>query len=137
MHKVNGRVIANTDGLLIRQTNIGGISYARGWDLADIPQEDKDAAGVVWVDVAPATEPTPIPKTTFTRKEWVNKFTDAEQGKYYTLLTSDPQVVGLDHMMMTSDYIDINSVGTSQGLDLLVLKGVLTEERKAEMLTAD
>lgn len=81
--------------------------------------------------------PVPKLKTQFNRKEWLAKFTATEKAFYFTLLTTDAEVIALDHELMASDYIDINDPDTTLGLDLLIAKGVITAARKAKMLTPE
>jgi hypothetical protein len=80
------------------------------------------------------TPPPPPPQTRFTSLEFLAKFTEAEiLGVVAATMQSAPLKLWYD-MMMAATYVDIEDVRTEQGLDALILAGLLAPNRKAQIL---
>ena len=75
-----------------------------------------------------------IPKTTYTSLEFRDLFTINEQ-----LSIRESQLVDMEaglvyDMMLSAQNIDISDPRTIQGMDLLATKGLITNERRNEIL---
>lgn len=82
---------------------------------------------------SPAPRPTPEPKTVFSTREYLNRFTRAEYAAARTHANIDVQWA-LDNMI-SAQFIDIEDPDTIGGLDLMVAEGVITAQRRDELLT--
>lgn len=72
-------------------------------------------------------------KFIYSSQQFLNKFSASLQESIIT--TSDVQVRKIYDLLIAADYIDITDARVSQGLDLLIFKGLLTPEDKALILT--
>ncbi|MFD2755662.1 hypothetical protein [Comamonas terrae] len=84
--------------------------------------EDKAAAGKVW------------PR--FVGNQKLDLFSPAEQLAVVTATMTDPVVKLLYDRLLGAAYLTYEDPETEQGLALLVEKGLITPERKAEIVAA-
>lgn len=90
-----------------------------------------------WAEVnGPAPEYVPpVPKkTSFTNLEWQDLFTLEERIAIRQAAMTDMEVGLVYDMMLSAQSIDISDQRTIQGMDLLVAKGLLTNQRRNEIL---
>jgi len=80
--------------------------------------------------------PSPYPETAMTRGGFRNRFTFAEKVAIKAAEATDPMLQVLADDQAQATFIDLTDPDTAAGLDLLIYKGLLTAERKAEILTA-
>jgi hypothetical protein len=80
----------------------------------------------------PAPEPEPQPVTVFSARDYLKRFTRDEYAAARTSSNIDVQWM-LDNLI-AAQYVDINDPEVSAGLDLLVAEGIITKQRKAELL---
>lgn len=74
------------------------------------------------------------PKTVFTSLEFRDLFTINEQLSIRESQLVDMEVGLVYDMMLSAQNIDISDLRTVQGMDLLVSKGLLTNQRRNEIL---
>lgn len=74
------------------------------------------------------------PKTMFTSLEFRDLFTINEQLSIRESQLVDMEVGLVYDMMLSAQNIDISDQRTIQGMDLLVVKGLITNERRNEIL---
>lgn len=74
------------------------------------------------------------PKTVFTSLEFRDLFTINEQLSIREAQLVDMEVGLVYDMMLSAQNIDISDPRTIQGMDLLVSKGLITNERRDEIL---
>lgn len=74
------------------------------------------------------------PKTVFTSLEFRDLFTINEQLSIRESQLIDTEVGLVYDMMLSAQSIDISDQRTIQGMDLLVAKGLLTNQRRNEIL---
>lgn len=74
------------------------------------------------------------PKTVFTLLEFRDLFTINEQLSIRESQLVDMEVGLVYDMMLSAQNIDISDPRTVQGMDLLVAKGLITNERRNEIL---
>lgn len=74
------------------------------------------------------------PKTVFTSLEFRDLFTINEQLAIRESQLTDMEVGLVYDMMLSAQNIDISDPRTVQGMDLLVSKGLLTNQRRGEIL---
>lgn len=74
------------------------------------------------------------PKTVFTSLEFRDLFTINEQLAIRESQLTDMEVGLVYDMMLSAQSIDISDPRTVQGMDLLVAKGLITNERRDEIL---
>lgn len=90
-----------------------------------------------WQEINPPIEeyvlPVP-PKTVFTSLEFRDLFTINEQLAIRESQLTDMEVGLVYDMMLSAQNIDISDPRTVQGMDLLVSKGLITNERRDEIL---
>lgn len=90
-----------------------------------------------WQEKNPPIEeyvlPVP-PKTVFTSLEFRDLFTINEQLAIRESQLTDMEVGLVYDMMLSAQNIDISDPRTIQGMDLLVAKGLLTNQRRNEIL---
>lgn len=101
--------------------------------------EVDDAVEVGWVEaadgtLAPPTEPEPEPRTVLTPLEFQQRFTTAEKRAIDAAATTSDMVYEVQSAFRSAIEIDLNYSLTQQGLAILVAAGIITEERKAELL---
>lgn len=88
--------------------------------------------------VAPPTapesppDPDPQPVTVFSSLDYLQRFTTEEYAAARNHATVSVQF-GLD-MLIAAQYVDLNDPRVAMTLDLLVSEGVVTPERRAELL---
>ena len=70
----------------------------------------------------------------FTGNAKLDLFTQAEQLEVVTATVTDPVVKLIYDRLLGAAYLTYEDPETEQGLSLLVSKGLLTEERKAEIV---
>lgn len=97
-------------------------------------------AGVWTVEALPLPEPDPVPDPLppqFPRyygNQKLDIFTPSEQLAVVTATMADPMVKLMYDRLLGAAYLTYEDPETEQGLSLLVGKGLLTEERKAEIV---
>src|SRR5690606_32701440 len=84
------------------------------------------------VDPDPVPEPEPQPVKVFSTRDYLKRFTRDEYAAARTSSNIDVQWM-LDNLI-AAQYVDINDPEVSAGLDLLVAEGIITKQRKAELL---
>ncbi len=100
-----------------------------------------DGAGIGWRRASktkpfqpPAAGPAEFPR--FVGNEKLDLFTPAEQLAVVTATMSDPMVKLMYDRLLGAAYLSYEDPETEQGLALLESKGLLTAERKAEIVAA-
>jgi hypothetical protein len=83
---------------------------------------------------APPPPPPPLPKI-ITKLAMIDRFTEAEYEDVLTAAKTDVQVQGWLDRFYAANQIDLDDHRTVSGIDLLVSKDLLTEERGQEILT--
>lgn len=83
----------------------------------------------------PEPEPSPLQYPRFYGNAKLDLFTQAEQLEVVTATMTDPMVKLMYDRLLGAAYLTYEDQETEQGLSLLVSKGLLTEERKAEIVT--
>jgi len=83
-------------------------------------------------EIAALPQPTTAPITRYSSLEYLSRFTPEE----YAAARTGPVNVqfGLD-MLIAAQYVDLNDPRVAMTLDLLVDEGVITQERRTELLT--
>ena len=73
----------------------------------------------------------PEPRTVLSSREYLSRFTMAE----YAAVRTGPVAVqyALDNLI-GAQFVDLNDPDVSAGLDLMVAEGIITAERKTELL---
>lgn len=80
--------------------------------------------------------PEPIPSKILTRLEFRNRFTMPEKIAIYTAAISNVEIrIWLDDLAAASS-VDLFEIQTQQSVEALVQAGLLTEQRKNEILNA-
>lgn len=80
--------------------------------------------------------PVPPPSRTITRLEFRNRFTMAEKVAIYTAANSSVEIkIWLDDLAC-AEFVDLFNEKTQQSVDALVQAGLITEQRKLEILNA-
>ena len=82
------------------------------------------------------TPPSAYPETAITRAAFRNRFTFMERVAIKTAESSTPMLQVLADDQAQATYVDLSDLNAAAGLDLLVAFGLLTPERKNEILTA-
>lgn len=100
-----------------------------------------EGAGIGWQRVSkskpfhpPAAGPAEFPR--FVGNEKLDLFSQAEQLAVVTATMSDPMVKLMYDRLLGAAYLSYEDPETEQGLALLESKGLLTAERKAEIVAA-
>jgi hypothetical protein len=83
---------------------------------------------------APPPPPPPLPNI-ITKLAMIDRFTEAEYEGVLTAAKTDVQVQGWLDRFYAANQIDLDDDRTVSGIDLLVSKDLLTEERGQEILT--
>ena len=83
---------------------------------------------------SPPPPPPPLPNIV-TKLAMIDRFTEAEYEGVLTAAKSDVQVQGWLDRFAAANQIDLDNYRTINGIDLLVSKDLLTEERGREILT--
>ena len=83
---------------------------------------------------APPPPPPPLPNI-ITKLAMIGRFTEAEYEGVLTAAKTDVQVQGWLDRFYAANQIDLDDDRTVSGIDLLVSKDLLTEERGQEILT--
>ncbi|OZI58703.1 hypothetical protein [Bordetella genomosp. 1] len=121
------------DGLVVDTIVVEDLSFPVGPDRSLIDGED---GGIGWsvVDgqLVPPTPPAQEPRTIFTVREYMAKFTDEEYGA--ALDSGSIQVRRVHQAMLAAQYIDVADPDTAAGLDLMVAEGIITPARRAVLL---
>jgi len=78
---------------------------------------------------------TPCPRMTLTVAEFMQRFTSIEFQSY--ALSTDPEIAVLRVEVSTYTDIDLDSPRLSDGLDLLISKGIIAAERKVELMAQE
>lgn len=98
-----------------------------------------EGAGIGWKRASktepflpPASAPAEWPR--FVGNEKLDLFTQAEQLAVVTATMADPMVKLMYDRLLGAAYLSYEDPETEQGLALLVDKGLLTPERKAEIV---
>lgn len=113
-------------------------SIAHDWD-AVVPSQN---AGIGWTyadgvfTAPPAPTPTPAqPIRTFTKLQYMDRFTDAELAGIYTAAKSVVQIeIWLEKFKLATD-INLDDPATIGGLQAMEAGGLLGAGRAAEILT--
>ena len=113
------------------------ITPAPGFDIAEVAAKDVPqgiAFEIVDVeDVGLDTVPT-YPK--FHGNAKLDLFTPAEQLAVVTATMTDPVVKLMYDRLLSAAFLTYEDPETERGLQLLVAKGLLTQERKAQIVSA-
>lgn len=80
--------------------------------------------------------PSPYPDSAMTRGGFRNRFTFAEKVAIKAAEATDPMLQVLADDQSQATFIDLSDPAVAAGLDLLIYKGLITPERKADILTA-
>lgn len=139
--------ILHANGFVLQWQDTEKFNYAASLAGVEIlPVTDEQWANqdtLKWVrdgvltDVAPSpmqSEEAP-PKTIFATREYLKKFTMAEYAAARTHTNIGVQWA-LDNLI-GAQFVDINDSDTIAGLDLMVAEGVITPERRTELLTPE
>lgn len=116
-------------------------SITRLSDGAFIPADEANSdyqAYLAWLEEGNAPEPaeqTPTTYPQFRGNEKLDLFTPAEQLAVVTATMTDPVVKLMYDRLLGAAYLTYEDAETEQGLQLLVDKGLLTPERKAEIVS--
>lgn len=105
-----------------------------------IPGKRRVISGEDWVyeDMpveAPPPEPAPLPAS-ITPLQFIERFTEAEQIAIVTAAMSNPELRLWYDKLMAAQEVVFSDPRLSSGLDALVAAGLITAERKAELLTS-
>ena len=118
-------------------------SIIRLSDNAFIPADHANTdyqAYLVWLAEGntpePADPPPPAPPKQLTSLEFLDLFTDAEQVAVVSATMTSPVVKLWYDKMLAAMNITLSDPRTEDGLDALVATGLLTAERKAEIVEA-
>lgn len=96
-------------------------------------QELIDAAITAgWVETSKPTEPEPAPITIMSSLAFFDRFTESEQDAVVGSNILD--VKKIYGRMMGADFIDTTDLETITGLDGLIAYGLVSADRKAEIL---
>lgn len=76
-------------------------------------------------------------RVTWTAYEFINRFTPAERAAYRTAAKSDDLVADFVDMAQAAQEVISDDPLTVQGMDYLVSIGVLTQQRRDEILSID
>ena len=109
------------DPLTHRARRVGGT-----WTVESIPEPVPEPV--------PEPEPEPPQFPRFFGNAKLDLFTPAEQLEVVTATMTDPVVKLMYDRLFGAAYLTYEDPETEQGLSLLVSKGLLTEERKAEIV---
>jgi hypothetical protein len=85
---------------------------------------------------APPVVPAPQLPNTITKLAMIDRFTEAEYEGVLTAAKTDVQVQSWLDRFNVSNQINLEDSRTVSGLEMMVTKSLLTEERKTEILTA-
>lgn len=116
-------------------------SILRLSDNAFIPTDPANtdyAAYLAWLTEGNTPDPADAPPKTYPQfrgNEKLDLFTQAEQIAVVTATMSDPLVKLMYDRMIGAAYLSYEDPETEAGLSLLVDKGLLTPERKAEIVS--
>ena len=77
----------------------------------------------------------PPPQTQFTSLEFLDRFTGQEQIAVVTATLANAQVKLWYDKMLAASFVDLNDERVGFGLDALVGSGLLTEDRKQQIMT--
>jgi hypothetical protein len=83
---------------------------------------------------APPPPPPPLPNI-ITKLAMIDRFTEAEYEDVLTAAKTDVQVQGWLDRFYAANQINLDDSRTVSGIDLLVSKNLLTQERGQEILT--
>jgi len=97
-----------------------------GWVFEVIPQPEPE----------PAPDPEPPQPKRFTSLQFLDLLTEAEQLAVATAAMQSPQVKLWYDRALAAQFITLADPRTAAGLDALVAMGLLTAERKAEIVGA-
>lgn len=109
-------------------------AQSKGWPQAP------DGVGIGWSRSGPSEawqpgEPlAPVEYPRFVGNEKLDLFTQQEQLAVVTATMTDPMVKLMYDRLLGAAYLSYEDPETEQGLALLVDKGLLTPERKAEVV---
>lgn len=107
---------------------------AGAWTVESIPLPEPEPEP----EPQPEPEPEPEPEPQYPRyygNQKLDLFTQAEQLAVVTATMSDPLVKLMYDRLLGAAYLTYEDAETEQGLHLLVDKGLLTDARKAEIVT--
>lgn len=82
------------------------------------------------------TQPSPYPASAMTRGGFRNRLTFAEKVAIKAAEATDPMLQVLADDQSQATFIDLSDPSVTAGLDLLIYKGLITAERKDEILSA-
>ncbi len=75
-----------------------------------------------------------LKKPIMSKLKFLAKFTNIELASFYALAKTDVMTEVLKDKISMAEFIDLNEKEISDGLDYLILKGILTTQRKEEIL---
>lgn len=78
--------------------------------------------------------PLPPPEKTFSSLEFLDLFTESEQLSIAQLALQSPQAKLWYDRMLAANYIVASDPRTAAGLDFLIAQGLISPERRAEIL---
>lgn len=117
----------------------GGILRSDGANIPKDPDNRDYQAYRNWLDAGGVPEPADQPPQTY-RKFYGNAkldlFTQAEQLAVVTATMTDSQIKLMYDRLLGAAFLSYEDPETEQGLQLLVAKGLLTQERKAQIVSA-
>jgi hypothetical protein len=94
--------------------------------------------GVEWVLVAYSepviVPPTPAPRAPISKREFLKKFTPAEYAAIKAAANANAELDYYWQQFLLAEFIGMDDPDTINGVNLLVLVGLLTVERAAEIL---
>lgn len=88
-----------------------------------------------WVLIGPEPAPPP-PAPVITKLAMITRFTDAEYTGILAAAKTDVEVQGWLDRFYAANTINLDDYRTVSGMDLLVSKGLITQARANEILTA-
>ena len=107
-----------------------------GGDVATVRSWLSDNTTAIAAFVAPPQLP-PVTKTHFSSKTFFERYTEAEQDAVITAsMTSVPIKKAYDKMW-GSDFVDVTSQETIDGVDALISVGLLDASRKSDILSTE
>lgn len=112
-------------------TEVYGYDETQG-DLSDLALQNG------WEEITgswpPPPEPTP-PQTQITPLQFLDRFNSSEQIAVITATMQMPAIKFWYDRMIAATFVDLADPRVEMGLSVMVSYGMLTEDRKAEILT--
>lgn len=90
--------------------------------------------GVSLRDPLPEDETPAPPRTKFSSRDFLKRFTKQEQLAVVTATMSNAQVKLLWDNLLAADYIDLADPEVEEGIDYLIAQELIGADRKAEVL---